>query len=90
MAFLFSRDPDPEQEAFLKGREGHMGHATAPGPRDRARRRMGALSPGNGAPGVPRYTDLASHHPGIPGATGSPKQPGVEYDNPLGEDRGDF
>ncbi len=83
--------PTPEEieyEAWLRGPEGHMGHPTAPGPRDPKRRRMGRLSPGNGAPGVPRYTSLATHHPGIPGSTSGPKQPGVIYDNPEGEDRG--
>jgi len=81
---------ETEQEAFLRSREGHLGHPTAPGFRDAWTRRRGLSSPGNGEPGIPRYTSIGTHHPGIVGPTpNGPKAPGVAYDNPLGEDLGD-
>ena len=82
MAFLFAREQDPQQDAFLRSREGHMGHPTASGPRDEKRRRMGFASPGNGVPNIPRYLSLGTHHPGILYGSKGPKAPGVEYDNP--------
>jgi hypothetical protein len=77
------------QEARLRSYQGHQGHPTSPGPRDAWRRRRGLESPGNGVPGVPRYTSIGDHHPGIVYGSSGPKAPGVAYDNPFGEDRGD-
>lgn len=55
------------------------GHPTAPGPRDRTRRRRGGASPGNGTPNIPLVQMLPeSHGPGIPGPTPTgPTMPGV-------------
>lgn len=69
--------PDPPT-----GMDAMRGHPTSPGPRDPQIARMGAESPGNGMPGVPRvrFRDGYSHGPGIPGPTPTgPTQPGISY-----------
>lgn len=73
------RDPDPEQESFLRSKEGFMGHPTVPGPRDASvARRGGAVL--DGRPGVPRLHP-GTHVPGLPGTSpAGPMQPGISYD----------
>jgi hypothetical protein len=74
------RDPDPEQESFLRSKEGFMGHPTAPGPRDPYVLRRGLPTTRDGVPGIPRLHP-GTHIPGLPGTSpAGPMQPGITYD----------
>lgn len=74
------RDEDPEQAAFLRSKEGFMGHPTSPGPREANVPRRGREDTPDGMPGIPRLLP-GTHVPGLPGTSPSgPIQPGVQYE----------
>ena len=75
-----------EIEASRDPREFMLGHPTAPGLRDEYQLRMGAPSPGNGMPGVPKILPGRFGTPGFPGQNGAPVQEGSMYLNSFAED----
>ncbi len=74
------RVADPEQEAFLRSKEGFMGHPTAPGRKTPNVPRRGRVDVADGTPSIPRLHP-GGHYPGLPGTSpAGPMQPGIEYD----------
>lgn len=74
------RDPDPQQESFLRSKEGFAGHPTAPGYREANVPRRGREDTLDGLPGIPRLHP-GTHVPGLPGTSpAGPMQPGISYD----------